>query len=259
MRSKPEPDPLDLHIGKVWNGEADDPVLSAIFGGDDRFPHVTADAVGEALKGFPAVLSPGCTLEGLATNVRRAFALVTPPAEGLPDIWPGNAVIRDKYRKVAKLAHTLRTELEALGGPEEVPIIQALNDEGMKLYGSMPALLEHIAFAFNAVADRIKPQHGNWRGAERSEIRIKQARCLSVIFEAAFCSWKATVIDPRDLPSDDRSPASYGPWPDFFARMTVMATGERLTADQVRETLKAARKHHRKDPVQLPPGIFPLL
>lgn len=201
----------------------------------DRFASVTADALADALDGFPLCLPTERSLDWLARALRKTLALATPLGIALGDNAQVNTITRANLTRAAAKLDKAAAALKELTDLDlaDVVRVMALGPLGAPSFRSMPAELEYISDSFREVARRLYIVQGPARAAAARELAVRRAFYLAPVFELAF-GVKATANDYPD--------ADPGPWPDFFSRVIYAATGDRVA--DLRKVLKEARSRH---------------
>lgn len=132
-------------------------------------------------------------------------------------------------------------------GGKQVDGVSIGEPSDYKAFGQAVRQLEWLA-AFMLEAAKTQPaQAAKWRQAERREIRVWRAHCLSPIFETAF-GVEATI---NTWPGNDG-----GHWRDFYQRIVALAFGEKATPDW-EGVLDEARRRHKAHNVTFADGVIP--
>lgn len=215
--------------------------------GDHDFPHLTGRELETALSGFRLEIDRGRTIDWLAAGVRRILSIVSPRPDGMPDQLMSNAAKRDALKSLAARAKALSDDLADLDNDTVSNLSLLLDDSGWQIFWSTAQKLEFMADVMRLCGERLVEDQTKWRSAAKRELRVRQAHYLSPLYERAY-GRDATFVD-RDNAKDP------GPWSDFFARMIMLAEGEKVP--DLRGVLKEARRRHRENPIQYPETFIP--
>jgi hypothetical protein len=248
--------PWDEHFARHWRGEVHDPVLAALFGNDQRLPHVDVNGVSQALAGF--ALEPQVPMEWLAMAVKRAIAHCLPNPDRMSDVRPGPVDARDAFIALSGRARALADEIDDLPLDIAAPLSLGLDAKSFREFQSWLDGVRKLADSFEKVAGGIVVKPGAWRSSEAKSLREEQALSLIPVFQDAF-GVEATITDSRtgDAPDAQWPDFNLGRFAEFFARVMRLATGDTLTRDQVRDATKAARARFKQQPFTYSPGIIP--
>lgn len=211
--------------------------------GRERFAHVTAQAVADALDGFRLPIVDGRDVEWLSRALRKTLALATPLSVALGDCAQPNSLTRTNLLAAAPKLERAAAALGDLTELDLAPVAAAMKPGPLGVYPfrKMRAELGYLAECFRATALHLPVLQGPARAAAARELAIRRAFYLGPLFTMAYGA-KATA---NDYPGADP-----GPWPDWFARIIFAATGDRIP--DLRKVLKEARARH------LDRGVEPL-
>lgn len=244
--------------------------MEAFIARDDMLPHVTTEAVQDALRDFPLHLSKDRSFEWLAMAVRRALAITIRHIDDNPEERVSNAHIRediDQGRRLADSArqyllnqtspvddhlwhHAWRTsELQAIDAghrrhPTNVP------SDYLRFQAALKELDWLVEFLGKA-GESVEGQSSAWRRTARKDLRVERAYCLAPIFEVAFGE-KITVLPVGSDPRFD----TLTPFMRFYSEMMSLAF-KTLDENGLLGVLRKAQRLHRKHPIQFAAGLIP--
>lgn len=199
---------------------------------DHQLPHLTQEAVGKALKGFPLPFVAGKDLDWLAPKLKLELEYSI-PSEIHGPARLSNADIRQSLSaKICSLASTLEI-LRA----REINLDMHLSDvaldysdgEGPTKYavfkGTLIAMQDSLDF-LNLALDEIEMQRGPWRQSEAKRDRIYRLERLAPLYEEAF----GETVSANNYPNDSRheKPTAFM---DFCSRVITLAFGARETVN----------------------------
>jgi hypothetical protein len=241
-------EPDDLHIRLMLS----EPTIAKL----------TVAAVAEALDEFP--LQPKRGMAWLARAIQGALYVSLGNASDGPER-QSNTDNRAELERLSQGALKLWGKLAARSdgadsalwrfawhrwdgeGGKQVDGISIGEPSDYRAFGEAVRQLEWLA-AFVREAAKVQPaQAAKWRQAERREIRVWRAHCLSPIFETAF-GVEAAI---NTWPGNDG-----GPWRDFYQRIVALAFNEKATPDW-EGVLDEARRRHKTDRVTFADGVIP--
>lgn len=218
---------------------------------------LTVQDLNEGLKGFSL---PVDRLERLLADVQ--LAVVRSERSEVPD----NQASKKKLRSVAKSLQSASRKLATLDASTlrwiDLAARSRSPDPGRKSGGMAPPVFPDLE-RFIGLSDQLRwaedlliesssivsGQSPRWREREPRDRLKRLAVELAPVFEA--CTKKRATIN------NWAEGASLGPWPDFFARITILAFGPQsfrdirgvLTeADKARQALLKAQKKARVAP-----------
>lgn len=235
---------------------ADEPNFSVYHIRDAVLPVYTADAVGEALEGFPLPLRPQYSLDWLAMAIRRALSITVPNGADGPDRL-SNSELKLELVTMAEAATHAWLALfkrsrqidsclwnQAFKEWSGVNALAAADDPQFGYNRFLRALteLDWIGGLLRRAAIETPDQKGNWRDAERKRKRIERAQALAPIFEDAF----GRRVTANNFGNDARF-TKPTPFMDFYKRIIPVAFGNHEIAN-LSEVVKEACRQHRNDP-----------
>lgn len=237
---------------------------AALLGLDTHLPHVATDSVRAALNGFALPLTPARDMDWLSMAVRRALAICDKTRLRSPNR-TSNTVIRSELLRLAKLAEAFHLELSRFD-PEvdsalwlhaarywEGDLFEAGDDSSFGHTHMVEVIdeIEWIGMFLRDAAASLQNQRGPWKQSEQKRHRVKYAKYLAAVYEAAF----GQPVSANNFPTDARIKAQT-PFMDFYGRMVTLAFGPREAAN-LTEVVKAACRSHRQRPVEFGESIIP--
>lgn len=246
---------------------ADDEEFDSFIGRDHILPHITPEAVANALKGYTLELAPSKDMAWMARAVRRSLAIVSRTVEVSDLVSPSEtrAKMEELTTKVDETwsalfdcdsevdariwAHAwsqwegeggVELDGELFGDPVEYRRFQKATSE-----------LNWLAGFLRSAAAKIESQRGPWRTSMMRTLRVERALLLASIFETAF----GAPVSANNFPSDARHRAPT-PFMDFYARISTLAFGQ-LETTNLAEVVKIACKLHRQDPARFGQDVIP--
>ena len=243
--------------------------MDAFFARDFWLPHLTEQAIENALCGFRLALVPLCNVAWLGLAVRRALVLPMQDISDGPER-TSNAKIKAELQRLSGVASSAWRPLFERSGPVDTTIfkfaLSRWNGDGgvatfdgctigdpteMRRYRSAVAEIDWLAGFLRDAANSIPSQRGAWTSAEIKQIRIDRGQVLAPVFERAF----GQRVTANGHPSDPRFKAPTA-FMDFYQRMVIVAFGEKVTPD-ISTICQVACKMHRKQPVKFADGLIP--
>jgi hypothetical protein len=229
---------------------ADEGELERFVYRDDMLPKVTAEAVADALDGFP--LQCRCSMDWLATAVRRALAITIRAAGDRPD--------RQSNRKTKKELETLASRAakawlsiqersawadsaawdfawrnSPLEGETTIDGLTIGEPSAYRRFSEALTHLDWLSSFLRDTAKAIEKQAPRWPEAEARQIRIERAEYLAPIYKTAF------GLDEL---------IRFG---DFYQRMVALAFDEGDIPD-LEALMSEARRRHSETPAAFGPG-----
>jgi hypothetical protein len=234
---------------------ADDEELRAFVARDDWLPHVTAEAVADALQWFP--LQPRYSMDWLATAVRRALAATIPNASDHPGRQSNSETKQELKRLASRAGKAWRAIQECSDAARRAawdyawhnsPLEGGGTDIGDGIVIGNPAdssrfhtalvELDWLSQFLRRTAESIESQRPRWPENEWREIRTERAQFLVPIFQTAFGLQELT---------------GFG---DFYQRIVSLAFDEGDIRD-FEKVISDARRRHREAPVTFADGVIP--
>jgi hypothetical protein len=222
--------------------------MDRFFHRDQMLPKVTAEAVADALHGFP--LQCRYSMDWLATAVRRALAITIRAAGDRPD--------RQSNRKTKKELETLASRaakawlsIQERSYSADSALFDfafrnwhgegALSDDDQSDWASLTAALAHLDWLSLFLRDAskaIEKQKPRWPEAEARQIRIERAEYLAPIYKTAF------GLDELIR------------FADFYQLMVALAFDEGDIPD-LEALMSEARRRHSQTPATFVEGVIP--
>lgn len=229
--------------------------MERFFARDHYLPHVTPEAVAEALNGFEVPCR--YSMEWLAVAVRRALACTMRNIEDMPGR-QSNADTRKELERLGKRAGKLWLAMfEGMSQPARDAVFdyafrqwegEGGTDIGDGLVIGEPALhrdftvavrsLDWLSGFLQLAAKDIESQPPRWTEAEWREIRIERAQYLAPVFQTATGVNGLTGLG------------------DFYQRMVWLAFDEGDIPD-FEALIGEARRRHVQAPCSFTPGVIP--
>lgn len=253
------------------NGESDESDLDRWLHHDLDLPHVTAEAVTEALNGFAAPLAKGKDMAWLAMAVRRSLGITIQHVSDGPDR-RDNASVRREMEGLAKSAGDTwkaifgrSSEADSVmwdyafrnwdgqGGEDLGNGLATFDPDETELRRFKAALseLDWLSGFLRRAAQGIESDRGPWREGIKKRLRIERGCYLAPVFEAAF-GQPATA---NNWPSDARHVAPTA-FMDFYQRMMTLAFPTEPISN-LSDVLKVACQHQRRQPAWINEGLIP--
>ncbi|MFP5328724.1 MAG: hypothetical protein ACLGHC_01105 [Alphaproteobacteria bacterium] len=230
--------------------------MERFFARDDMLPHVTANAVADALKVSGLPLQPRCSLDWLATAVRRALAITILHVTERPER-PSNRETKRELEKLATRAGKLWLAVQQRSDAADSAIwlhsFKLWNGEGgtdvgdgivigtpadSKRFHLALAELDWLSSFLRDAAQSAGAQQPRWREAETRQIRIERAEYLAPIYKTAF------GLDELIR------------FKDFYQAMVTLAFDEGDIPD-LEAVISEARRRHSQTPATFADGVIP--
>lgn len=229
---------------------ADEGELERFLHRDCMLPNMTAEAVADALDGFP--LQCRYSMDWLATAARRALAISIRAAGDRPER-QSNSDTKAELEKLAARAGkawlAIQERSEAADGAawdyawRHSPLEGKTTIDGMTIgqpsdyrrFSEALAHLDWLSSFLRDAANSMDLQAPRWREAEAREIRIERAQHLAPIYKAAF------GLDELIR------------FTDFYQRMVALAFDEGDIPD-LEALISEARRRHSQTPVTFGEG-----
>lgn len=239
---------------------------ATLLGLDTRLQHVTTESVKVALSGFALPLNPARDMNWLAIAVRRTLAMCDATRLRNPNRTP-NTGIRSELLRLANLAEAFYREFSHCDPSADTALwlhaarhwngdlFEAGLDSGFAHTRMIETIneIKWIEVFLRDAADSIPAQRGPWRQAEQKRHRVKYARHLATVYEAAFDH----PVSANNYPTDALIKAQT-PFMDFYGRMVKLAFGARETTN-LTDVVKEACRLHRQHPAEFAEGVIPSL
>lgn len=228
---------------------------------DAQLPHITAEAVREALERFPMPMAGGKDWPWLALAVRRSLAFSIPNRDNSPDRQP-NADTRKELERLAKRCGklwialfdgrsqavedavfdgALRRWVAEVGEGAASPDGIILGDPtDWRRFNAAINELDWLSGFLRSIAREVPSQKPRWTEAEWRRVRLRRALCLAPVFLAAFRA--------KSLPGK-----VFG---DFYQRMVDLAFAEGDIPD-FESLIGDARQLHQSHPTTFDPDFIP--
>ncbi len=228
-------DAWPVHVQKYVDAKIRDGGLNAVPRGDDRFLHITSELIAGALDGFRLSLREGRELDWLTAALRRVLALPTPLSVAIGDHAQSNATTRARLLAAAPHLDKAAMTIGDLSDLDLGPVADGMRGTpfGVFPFERMKAELEYISDIFRITARHLKVESGPRRAAAARELAVRRAYYAAPLFELAYGA---------DATANDYPGADPGPWSDWFGRIIVAVTGDRV--NDLRKVLKEARSRH---------------
>lgn len=239
-----------------------DAELDSFLNRDHWLPHMTAEAVGDALLGFP--LESERPLGWIAMAARRALSVTVRNATEGPERKPAKDV-RDELTDLGARLGQIWVDCESRSQEadgrvwdysfqnwEGVNALAAAEDPNFAFNRFSAALreLDWLAGFLRRAGQSTEVPRGNWVAVEQKRLRIDRGHCLAPVFEATF----QEPAQANNWPSDARHSKTH--FMDFYQRMTGLAFGDSSNTN-LSDILKAACRMHRRDPVVFEDSFIP--
>lgn len=227
--------------------------MDRFFARDHMLPHVTAEAISEALQGFQSQCS--FSMDWLATAVRRALAITIRHVSDGPER-QSNRKTKADLKKLASRAGKLWLAIQqrsdatdsaawdfawrhsSLEGETTIDGMTIGSPSDYRRFSEALQQLDWLSSYLGDAAASIKTQAPRWPEAEARQIRIERAEYLAPIYKTAFGLAELT---------------GFG---DFYQRMVALAFSEGDIPD-FEALISEARRRHSTTPATFAEGVIP--
>lgn len=232
---------------------ADEGEMDRFLHRDHMLPNVTAEAITDALQGFP--LQCRHSMDWLATAVRRALASTIRAAGDRPERQSNSdtkAELKTLASRTAKAWLAVQQRSDSADGAawdfawRHSPLEGETTIDGMTIgqpsayqrFSEALAQLNWLSTFLRDAAKSMDSQSPRWRQAERREIHIERAEYLAPIYKLAF------GLDELIR------------FTDFYQRMVALAFDEGDISD-LEALISEAKRRHSQAPASFAEGLIP--
>lgn len=230
--------------------------MERFFARDDWLPHVTAEAVADALKVSGLPLQPCYSLDWLATAVRRALAITIRHVTERPERQSNRETKRELERlatRAGKLWLAVQERSAAADSAIWLHSFNLWNGEGgtdvgdgivmgtpsdAKRFELALAELDWLSSFLREAARGVAKQKPRWPEGETRQIRIERAEYLAPIFKTAYGINELIRFK------------------DFYQAMVTLAFDEGDIPD-LESVITEARRRHSQSPAIFADGVIP--